>query len=335
MTRVAINGFGRIGRLVARAILERPDCGLELVSVNDLADAKANAWLFKHDSVHGKFPGEVTTDGNDIIVDGKRIHVTAEKDPAKLPHKANGVDIALECTGFFTDRAGGEKHLEAGAKRVLISAPAKGVDLTVVYGVNDDKLTPEHKIVSNASCTTNCLAPVAKVLNDTLGIERGLMITVHAYTNDQKILDQIHKDLRRARAAAMNIIPTTTGAARAVGEVLPELKGKLDGSAVRVPVPDGSLIDLTFTPKRDTTRDEVNQILKAASESDRLRGVLVYSEDPLVSSDIVHTPQSSTVDGLETAVLEGKLVRVVSWYDNEWGFSNRMVDTAVAMGKLG
>jgi glyceraldehyde 3-phosphate dehydrogenase len=335
MTKVAINGFGRIGRLVARAILERPDCGLELVSVNDLADAKSNAWLFKHDSVHGKFPGEVTTDGNDIIVDGKRIHVTAERDPAKLPQAANGIDIALECTGFFTDRDSAQKHLDAGAKRVLISAPAKGVDLTVVYGVNDDELTAEHKIVSNASCTTNCLAPVAKVLNDTLGIERGLMTTVHAYTNDQKILDQIHSDLRRARAAAMNIIPTTTGAARAVGEVLPELKGKLDGSAVRVPVPDGSLIDLTFTPKRDTTREEVNKILKAASESERLKGVLVYSEDPLVSSDIVHTPQSSTIDSLETAVLEGKLVRVVSWYDNEWGFSNRMVDTAAAMGKLG
>jgi len=335
MTKVAINGFGRIGRLVARAILERPDCGLELVSVNDLADAKANAWLFKHDSVHGKFPGEVTTDGNDIIVDGKRIHVTAERDPGKLPHAANGVEIALECTGFFTDRDSAQKHIDAGAKKVLISAPAKGVDLTVVYGVNDDKLTAEHRIVSNASCTTNCLAPVAKVLNDALGIERGLMTTVHAYTNDQKILDQIHPDMRRARAAAMNIIPTTTGAARAVGEVLPELKGKLDGSAVRVPVPDGSLIDLTFTPKRDTTREEVNQILKAASESDRLKGVLVYSEDPLVSSDIVHTPQSSTIDALETAVLEGKLVRVVSWYDNEWGFSNRMVDTAAAMGKLG
>jgi glyceraldehyde 3-phosphate dehydrogenase len=335
MTKVAINGFGRIGRLVARAILERPDCGLDLVSVNDLADAKANAWLFKHDSVHGKFPGDVKTDGNDIIVDGKRIHVTAEKDPAKLPHAANGVEIALECTGFFTDRAGGEKHIEAGAKRVLISAPAKGVDLTVVYGVNDDKLTAEHRIVSNASCTTNCLAPVAKVLNDAIGIERGFMTTIHAYTNDQKILDQIHPDLRRARAAAMNIIPTTTGAARAVGEVLPELKGKLDGSAIRVPVPDGSIVDLTFTPKRDTSRDEVNQILKAASESGRLKGILEYTEDPIVSIDIVHTPASSTVDSLETAVLEGKLVRVVSWYDNEWGFSNRMVDTAHAMGKLG
>ena len=334
MTKVAINGFGRIGRLVARAILERPGSGLELVSVNDLADAKANAWLFKHDSVHGKFPGEVTTDGNDIIVDGKRIHVTAERDPAKLPHAADGVEIALECTGFFTDRAGGEKHLEAGAKRVLISAPAKGVDLTVVYGVNDDKLTPEHKIVSNASCTTNCLAPIAKVLNDAIGIERGLMTTIHAYTNDQKILDQIHSDLRRARAAAMSMIPTTTGAARAVGEVLPELKGKLDGSAIRVPVPDVSLVDLTFTPSRDTTRDEVNQILKAASQTARLKGILDFTDEPLVSIDLMHTPASSTVDSLETAVIDGKLVRVVSWYDNEWGFSNRMVDTAAAMGKL-
>jgi glyceraldehyde 3-phosphate dehydrogenase len=335
MTKVAINGFGRIGRLVARAILERPDCGLELVSVNDLADAKANAWLFKHDSVHGKYPGEVTTDGNDIVIDGKRIHVSAEKDPANLPHAANGVEIALECTGFFTDRASAEKHIAAGAKKVLISAPAKGVDLTVVYGVNDDKLTDEHKIVSNASCTTNCLAPVAKVLNDALGIERGLMTTVHAYTNDQKILDQIHSDLRRARAAAMSMIPTTTGAARAVGEVLPELKGKLDGSAIRVPVPDVSLVDLTFTPGRDTSRDEVNQILKAASESGRLKGILDYTDEPLVSIDLMHTPASSTVDSLETAVIDGKLVRVVSWYDNEWGFSNRMIDTAHAMAKLG
>jgi glyceraldehyde 3-phosphate dehydrogenase len=335
MTKVAINGFGRIGRLVARAILERPDCGLELVSVNDLADAKANAWLFKHDSVHGKFPGEVKAEGSDIVVNGKRIHVTAEKDPAKLPHGAQGVELVLECTGFFTDRESAQKHIDAGAKRVLISAPAKGVDLTVVYGVNDDKLTPDMTIVSNASCTTNCLAPVAKVLNDALGIERGLMTTVHAYTNDQKILDQIHKDLRRARAAAMSMIPTTTGAARAVGEVLPELKGKLDGSAIRVPVPDGSIIDLTYTPGRDTSRDEVNQILKAASESSRLKGILEYSEDPLVSVDIVHTPASSTIDSLETAVLDGKLVRVVSWYDNEWGFSNRMVDTARAMGQLG
>jgi glyceraldehyde 3-phosphate dehydrogenase len=335
MTKVAINGFGRIGRLVARAILERPDCGLELVSVNDLADAKSNAWLFKHDSVHGKFPGEVAAEANDIVVNGKRIHVTAEKDPGKLPHREQGVELVLECTGFFTDRESAQKHIDAGAKRVLISAPAKGVDLTVVYGVNDDKLTPDMTIVSNASCTTNCLAPVAKVLNDGLGIERGLMTTVHAYTNDQKILDQIHKDLRRARAAAMSMIPTTTGAARAVGEVLPELKGKLDGSAIRVPVPDVSLIDLTFTPKRDTTRDEVNQILKSASETQRLKGILDYTDEPVVSIDLMHTPASSTIDSLETAVLEGKLVRVVSWYDNEWGFSNRMVDTACAMAKLG
>jgi glyceraldehyde 3-phosphate dehydrogenase len=335
MTKVAINGFGRIGRLVARAILERPDSGLELVSVNDLADAKANAWLFKHDSVHGKFPGEVSVDGNDIIVDGKRIHVTAEKDPANLPHGAQGVELVLECTGFFTDRASAQKHIDGGAKKVLISAPAKGVDLTVVYGVNDDKLTPDMTIVSNASCTTNCLAPVAKVLNDALGIERGLMTTIHAYTNDQKILDQIHPDLRRARAAAMSIIPTTTGAARAVGEVLPELKGKLDGSAIRVPVPDVSLVDLTFTPGRDTSREEINQILKAASQTPRLKGILDYTDDPVVSIDLMHTSASSTVDSLETAVIEGKLVRVVSWYDNEWGFSNRMVDTAAAMGKLG
>ncbi|HZB70213.1 MAG TPA: type I glyceraldehyde-3-phosphate dehydrogenase [Sphingomicrobium sp.] len=334
MTKIAINGFGRIGRLVARAILERPDCGLELVAINDLADAKSNAWLFSRDSVHGKYPGTVAAEGEDLVVDGKRIKVTAERDPAKLPHRDLGIELVLECTGFFTDREGGQKHIDAGAKRVLISAPAKGVDLTVVYGVNHDKLEAGHTIVSNASCTTNCLAPVAKVLNDSIGIERGLMTTVHAYTNDQKILDQIHPDLRRARAAAMSMIPTTTGAARAVGEVLPELKGKLDGSAIRVPVPDGSLIDLTFTPGRETSKDEVNSILKAASESGPLKGILVYSDEPLVSIDLVHTPQSSTIDSLETAVLEGKLVRVVSWYDNEWGFSNRMVDTACAMAKL-
>lgn len=333
MTKVAINGFGRIGRLVARAILERPDCGLELVTINDLSDAKSNAWLFSRDSVHGRYPGEVAADGNDIVIDGKRIKVTAERDPANLPHAENGVELVLECTGFFTDKASCEKHIAAGAKKVLISAPGKNVDLTVVYGVNHDKLTAEHTIVSNASCTTNCLAPVAKVLNDAIGIERGLMTTVHAYTNDQKILDQIHPDLRRARAAAMSMIPTTTGAARAVGEVLPELKGKLDGSAVRVPVPDGSLIDLTFMPGRETTKEEVNDLLRAAAEGP-MKGVLEFSADPLVSADIVHTPFSSTVDSLETAVIDGKLVRVVSWYDNEWGFSNRMVDTATAMAKL-
>ncbi|PQM29448.1 type I glyceraldehyde-3-phosphate dehydrogenase [Sphingopyxis lindanitolerans] len=331
--KVAINGFGRIGRLVARAILERPDCGLELVAINDLADAKSNALLFKRDSVHGAFPGEVSADGDAMVVNGKRIRVTAERDPANLPHAELGVDIALECTGFFADRDSASKHLTAGAKRVLISAPAKGVDLTVVYGVNHDKLTREHHVVSNASCTTNCLAPVAKVLNDTLGIERGLMTTVHAYTNDQKILDQIHPDMRRARAAAMSIIPTTTGAARAVGEVLPELKGKLDGSAIRVPTPNVSLVDLTFTPKRDTSVEEVNKILKDASEG-ALKGVLAFSDEPLVSIDYNHCPASSTIDSLETSVLEGKLVRVVSWYDNEWGFSNRMVDTAGVIAGL-
>lgn len=332
-TRVAINGFGRIGRLVARAILEQGDSGLELVAINDLADAESNALLFKRDSVHGPYPGEVRADGNDLIVDGKRILVTAEKDPSKLPHGANGVDIALECTGFFTDRDKASAHLTAGARKVLISAPAKGVDLTVVYGVNHDKLQAGHTIVSNASCTTNCLAPVAKVLNDSVGIERGLMTTIHAYTNDQKILDQIHSDKRRARAAGMSMIPTTTGAARAVGEVLPELKGKLDGSAVRVPTPNVSLIDLTFTPNRETSVEEVNGVLKAASEG-ALKGILAYTDEPLVSIDLNHNPASSTVDSLETAVLEGRLVRVVSWYDNEWGFSNRMVDTASAMGAL-
>ncbi len=333
-TRVAINGFGRIGRLVARALLQKQDSGLELVAINDLADAESNALLFKRDSVHGAYRGEVRADGNDLIVDGRRILVTAEKDPAKLPHGDNGVDIALECTGFFTDRDKAGAHLTAGAKKVLISAPAKGVDLTVVYGVNHQNLTVDHTIVSNASCTTNCLAPLAKVLNDTIGIERGLMTTVHSYTNDQKILDQIHQDMRRARAAAMSMIPTTTGAARAVGEVLPELKGKLDGSAIRVPTPNVSVVDLTFTPKRETHLDEVNGALKAASESGPLKGILAYSEEPLVSIDYNGDPASSTVDSLETAVLEGRLVRVLSWYDNEWGFSNRMVDTAGAMGRL-
>ena len=335
MTKVAINGFGRIGRLVARAILERDDHDLELVAINDLADAKANATLFRRDSVHGRFPGEVSAEGDTMIVNNKRIRVTAERDPAKLPHKELGVDIALECTGFFADREGGQKHLDAGARRVLISAPAKGADLTVVFGVNHEKLAADHTIVSNASCTTNCLAPIAKVLNDFVGIERGLMTTIHAYTNDQKILDQIHPDMRRARAAGMSIIPTTTGAARAVGEVLPELKGKLDGSAVRVPTANVSLVDLTFTPGRDTSVEEINNALKAASQSCALKGILEYTDEPLVSIDLNHNPASSTVDSLETAVIEGKLVRVVSWYDNEWGFSNRMVDTAGAMAKLG
>jgi len=331
--KVAINGFGRIGRNVARAILERTDHDLELVSINDLADAKANAQLFKRDSVHGPFNGTVEVDGNDLIVNGKRIQVTAERDPANLPHKANGIDIAFECTGFFTNREGGQKHLDAGAKRVLISAPAKNVDLTVVFGVNNDKLSADHVIVSNASCTTNCLAPLAKVLHESIGIERGLMTTIHSYTNDQKILDQIHSDPRRARAAAMNMIPTSTGAAVAVGEVLPDLKGKLDGSSIRVPTPNVSVVDLTFTPKRDTTVEEVNSLLKAAADG-ALKGVLGYTDEPVVSIDFNHDAHSSTIDSLETAVLEGKLVRVLSWYDNEWGFSNRMLDTAGAMAKF-
>ena len=326
-TKVAINGFGRIGRLVARAILERTDHDLELVAINDLGDAKANALLFKRDSVHGPFPGDVSVDGSDIVVNGKRIAVTAERDPAKLPHAKLDVVIALECTGFFADKAAASKHLDAGAKRVVISAPAKNVDKTIVFGVNHETLTKDDIVISNASCTTNCLAPLAKVLNDTIGIERGLMTTIHSYTNDQKILDQIHSDPRRSRAAAMSMIPTTTGAARAVGEVMPELKGKLDGSSIRVPTPNVSVVDLTFTPKRDTSVEEVNKLLKAASESGPLKGVLAYTDEPLVSIDFNHVPASSTIDSLETAVIDGKLVRVLSWYDNEWGFSNRMIDT--------
>ena len=332
-TKVAINGFGRIGRLVARAILERSDHDLELVSINDLAEPKDNALLFQFDSTHGRFPGTVTSDGDSMQVNGRDILVTKERDPGKLPHKAQGIDIVLECTGFFQSDAACRPHLDAGARRVLISAPADGVSKTIVFGVNQDSLTADDVIISNASCTTNCLAPVAMVLHQTVGIERGFMTTIHSYTNDQRMLDQIHKDLRRARGGAQNMIPTTTGAARAVGEVLPELKGKLDGSAIRVPTPNVSVVDLTFTPKRDTTKDEVNALLKAASEG-AMKGVLAYSDEPLVSIDYNGDAASSTIDSLETTVIDGKLVRVLSWYDNEWGFSNRMVDTAGAMGKL-
>ncbi|MXP13930.1 type I glyceraldehyde-3-phosphate dehydrogenase [Altererythrobacter confluentis] len=332
-TKVAINGFGRIGRLVARAILERDDHDLELVAINDLADAKANALLFQYDSTHGRFPGEVTSDGESITVNGKRIAVTSERDPGNLPHASMGIDIVLECTGFFQSHEDAQPHIDAGAKRVLISAPAKNVTKTVVYGVNHDTLTADDIIVSNASCTTNCLAPVAKVLNDLVGIERGFMTTIHSYTNDQRMLDQMHSDMRRARGGAQNMIPTTTGAARAVGLVLPELNGKLDGSSVRVPTPNVSLIDLVFTPARDTSVEELNNALKAASEG-AMKGVLCYTDQPLVSSDFNHFPASSTVDSLETTVMEGKLARVVSWYDNEWGFSNRMIDTAGVMAGL-
>ena len=332
-TKVAINGFGRIGRLVARAILERTDHDLELVAINDLADASANALLFQFDSTHGRFPGSVDVDGNALVVNGKKIAVTSEREPGKLPHGEMGVDIVLECPGFFQSVDAAKPHLDAGAKRVLISAPAKGDLKTVVFGVNHDVLTSDDLIVSNASCTTNCLAPVAKVLNDLVGIERGFMTTIHSYTNDQRMLDQMHSDMRRARGGAQNMIPTTTGAARAVGLVLPELNGKLDGSSVRVPTPNVSLIDLVFTPGRDTTAEELNEALKAAAEGP-MKGVLDFADKPLVSSDFNHQPASSTVDSLETAVLEGKLARVVSWYDNEWGFSNRMIDTAGVMAKF-
>ncbi|WP_126172669.1 type I glyceraldehyde-3-phosphate dehydrogenase [Altericroceibacterium xinjiangense] len=331
-TKVAINGFGRIGRLVARALLERDDHDFELVAINDLADAEANALLFKYDSTHGRFPGEVSASSKGITVNGKTIAVTSQRNPGDLPHKEMGVEIVLECTGFFQSKEASQPHLDAGAKRVLISAPAKNVDKTIVFGVNEDQLSADDIIVSNASCTTNCLAPVAKVLHETVGIERGFMTTIHSYTNDQRMLDQIHSDMRRARAGAQNMIPTTTGAARAVGLVLPELNGKLDGSSVRVPTPNVSLIDLVFVPGRDTSAEELNAALKAAAEGP-MKGVLEYTQEPLVSSDFNHQPASSTVDSLETAVLESKLARVVSWYDNEWGFSNRMIDTAGVMAR--
>ncbi len=331
--KVAINGFGRIGRNVLRAIVESGRTDIVVVAINDLASAQANARLLARDSVHGAFPGTVSVDGDAIVVNGQRIAVTAERDPAKLPHAAMGVDIALECTGFFTDAAKAAGHITAGAKKVLISAPGKNVDLTVVFGVNHDKLTAEHNIVSNASCTTNCLAPVAMILDREFGIVKGLMTTVHAYTNDQKILDQIHDDPRRARAAALSMIPTTTGAARAVGEVLPQLKGKLDGSAIRVPTPNVSVVAVSLKNARATTKDEINAALAAAANGE-LKGVLDFAVEPLVSIDFNHSPASSTVDSLETAVIGGNLVRVLTWYDNEWGFSNRMADTAVAMGKF-
>jgi glyceraldehyde 3-phosphate dehydrogenase len=332
--RVAINGFGRIGRNVLRAIIEADRNDIQVVAINDLAPVETNAHLLRFDSVHGRFPGEVKVNGDSIDVGRGPIKVTAIKDPATLPHKALGIDIALECTGIFTAKDKASAHLTAGAKRVLISAPADGADLTVVYGVNHDKLTKEHRVVSNASCTTNCLAPVAKVLNDAIGIEKGFMTTVHAYTNDQPSLDQVHKDLYRARAAALSMIPTSTGAAKAVGLVLPELAGKLDGVAIRVPVPNVSLIDFKFVAKRATDKDEVNAAIKRASEQ-QLKGILTYTTAPNVSIDFNHDPHSSIFHMDQTKVMDGTFVRVMSWYDNEWGFSMRMADTAVAMGKLG
>lgn len=333
--RVAINGFGRIGRNVLRAIYESKRQDIEVVAINDLASTADNAHLLKYDSVHGIFPGTVEVKGDKLVVNGHEITVTAERDPANLPHTALNVDIAMECTGFFTDAPKASLHLKAGAKKVLISAPGKGEDITVVYGVNHHLLKAEHKIVSNASCTTNCLAPVAKVLHDLVGIERGFMTTIHSYTNDQKILDQVHGDRRRARAAAMSMIPTSTGAAKAVGLVLPELKGKLDGTAIRVPTPNVSVVDLTFDAGRDTTVEEINAALKKASESGPLKGILGYVTDELVSIDFNHNAFSSNFDATQTQVLEKRFVRILSWYDNEWGFSNRMSDTAIAMAKLG
>ncbi len=331
--RVAINGFGRIGRLILRAIVESGRRDIEVVGVNDLGPVETNAHLLRYDSVHGRFPANVTVDGEYMIAAGHKIKVTAVKDPAQLPHKELDVDIALECTGIFTSKDKAGAHLKAGAKRVLVSAPADGADLTVVYGVNHDKLTKNHVIVSNASCTTNCLVPVAKVLNDAIGIEKGMMTTVHSYTNDQPSLDQMHKDLYRARAAAISMIPTSTGAAKAVGLVLPELKGKLDGVSVRVPTPNVSLVDLKFVAKRATTVDEVNNAMKAAAAG-ALKGILDIVEAPLVSVDFNHNPASSSFMIDQTKVMDGNFVGVMSWYDNEWGFSNRMADTAVALGKL-
>jgi glyceraldehyde 3-phosphate dehydrogenase len=331
--RVAINGFGRIGRNVLRAIIESGRTDIEVVAINDLGPVETNAHLFRYDSVHGRFIGEVTVDGDTINVGRGPIQVTAVRNPAELPHAALNVDVALECTGIFTSKEKASAHLVAGAKRVVVSAPADGADLTVVYGVNHDKLTKDHLVISNASCTTNCLAPVAKVLNDAIGIERGFMTTIHSYTGDQPTLDTMHKDLYRGRAAAMSMIPTSTGAAKAVGLVLPELNGKLDGTSIRVPTPNVSVIDFKFVAKRATDKDEINEAVKRAAAQE-LKGILGYTADPNVSIDFNHDPHSSTFALDQTKVLDGTLVRVLSWYDNEWGFSNRMADTAVALAKL-
>lgn len=332
--RVSINGFGRIGRNVLRAIFESGRTDIEVVAINDLGDAEMNAYLFSRDSVHGPFAGDVSVDGDSMVVNGKSIRVTAERDPAKLPWGELNVDVAMECTGIFTARDKAALHLEAGAKRVLISAPGKEVDRTVVYGVNHADLTADDKIVSNASCTTNCLAPVAKVLDRVVGIERGYMTTVHAYTGDQPVLDTLHSDPRRARAAAMSMIPTSTGAAKAVGLVLPQLSGRLDGSAIRVPTPNVSMVDLKFDAKRETSVEEIHAAISEASEGE-LKGVLGYETMPAVSIDFNHNPNSSTFDSSQTKVIDGKFVRILSWYDNEWGFSNRMADTAVTMAAFG
>ncbi len=333
VTKVAINGFGRIGRLVLRAMVESGRKDIEVVAINDLGPVETNAHLLRFDSVHGRFPHEVTVEGDSIHVAGHKIKVTAIKNPAELPYKELGVDIALECTGIFTAREKAAILLTAGAKRVIVSAPSDGADLTVVYGVNHDKLTKDHLVISNASCTTNCLAPVAKVLNDAIGIQHGFMTTIHSYTGDQPTLDTLHKDLYRSRAAALSMIPTTTGAAKAVGLVLPELKGKLDGSAIRVTTPNVSVVDLKFVAKRATSKEEINEaVIKAANGP--LKGILGYTDKPNVSIDFNHDPRSSIFHLDQTKVIDGTFVRILSWYDNEWGFSNRMSDTAVALSKL-
>ncbi|MGB0682504.1 MAG: type I glyceraldehyde-3-phosphate dehydrogenase [Magnetovibrionaceae bacterium] len=332
--RVAINGFGRIGRLALRAMVENNRDDVVVVGINDLGPVETNAHLVQYDSVHGRFPKDVTVNGDIMDVGQGPIKVTAERDPANLPWGELDVDVVYECTGIFVARDKAAAHLEAGAKKVLISAPGKESDLTVVYGVNHDKLTAEHKIVSNASCTTNCLSPVANVLNKLVGIEKGFMTTIHSYTGDQPMLDTLHKDLRRARAGALSMIPTSTGAAKAVGLVLPELAGKLDGTAIRVPTPNVSLVDLSFTSAKATTAEEINAAIKAAAEGP-LKGILEYVDAPLVSCDFNHNPHSSIFDASGTTVMDGNLVRVMSWYDNEWGFSNRMSDTAVALHKAG
>jgi glyceraldehyde 3-phosphate dehydrogenase len=331
--RVAINGFGRIGRNILRAIYEANRKDIEVVAINDLGPVETNAHLLRFDSVHGRFPHEVTVDGDSIVIGKNRIKVTAERDPSKLPWKELGVDIAMECTGLFTAKDKASAHLTAGAKRVLISAPGDGADMTVVYGVNHDKLTRDHVVVSNGSCTTNCLAPVAKVINDLVGIETGFMTTIHAYTGDQPTLDTMHKDLYRGRAASLSMIPTSTGAAKAIGLVLPELKGKLDGVAIRVPTPNVSVIDLKIVAKKETTAKEVNEAMKRAAAQE-LKGILATTDAPNVSIDFNHDPHSSTFHIDQTKVQNDTLVRVMSWYDNEWGFSNRLGVTAVAMGKL-
>ena len=331
--RVAINGFGRIGRNVLRAIAESGRKDIEVVAINDLGPVETNAHLLRYDSVHGRFPGTVTVDGDTISLGNGKIKVTAVRDPNTLPWKDLGIDIALECTGIFTAKDKASSHLTAGAKRVLVSAPADGADATIVFGVNHDKLNKDHLVVSNGSCTTNCLAPVAKVLHDTVGIETGFMTTIHAYTGDQPTLDTLHKDLYRGRAAAMSMIPTSTGAAKAIGLVLPELNGKLDGVAIRVPTPNVSMIDFKFVAKRRTDKDEINKAVKLAA-ANQLKGILGYTTAPNVSIDFNHDPHSATFHMDQTKVQNGTLVRVMAWYDNEWGFSNRMADTAVAMGKL-